>query len=253
MLKKLLLTVGALVVLIPILAIGWLYYSTEKNMARPTDDALQALVSDTAVQVETGDWIVMRPTTGEPTRGVIVYPGANCDIRGYAPLLKPIAGAGYLVVAVSMPFDFAIFAPDSATDVREAYPFIEEWVLVGHSMGGAMAGRYAFHHEQELAGLVFWDSYPPKPNDLSDSSLPIMHIHRGTLDGAPPQKFQDMRHLFPGDSRWVAIPGGIHMYFGSFNGGGYDEEWEPKISRERQQQMIIAATLDWLQRVPSSM
>lgn len=253
MLKKILLTVGALVVIIPVLAIGWLYYSTEKNMARPTDEALQALVSDSAVEVEQGDWIVMRPTTEEPTKGVIVYPGANCDIRGYAPLLRPIAGAGYLVVAVSMPFDFAIFAPDSADEVREAYPSINEWVLIGHSMGGAMAGRYAYHHQHELAGLLFWDSYPPQPNDLSASSLPIMHIHRGTLEGDPPQKFRDMRHLFPASSRWVAIPGGIHMYFGSFNGGGYEEEWEPLISRERQLDMVVAATLDWLQVDLSSM
>ena len=253
MLKKILKTVGVIIVLVPILATGWLFYSSEKNKARPTEFALQALVSDEAVQVETGDWVVMRPTNGNPTKGVIVYPGANCDIRGYAPLLRPIADAGYLVVGISMPFNFAIFAPNSATDVREAYPSIEEWVIVGHSMGGAMAGRYAYHHQDELAGLLFWDAYPPKPNDLSESSLPILHIFRGTLDGDPPPKFQEMRYLFPSSSRWVPIPGGIHMYFGSFNGGGYVEEWEPYITRDQQLQMIVAATLDWLQNDLSNM
>lgn len=225
---------------------GWLWYSTEKNRAIPTQDALAALETDAAVIVEAGDWLVMRPGASEPTTGLIVYPGAHCDVRGYAPVLRQIAARGYLVVGVSMPFDFSIFAPNSADDVREAFPEIRQWVIAGHSMGGAMASRYAFGHQQDLAGLILWDSYPPESNSLADSRLPIVHIHRATLDGEPPQKFIEQKYLFPAASRWVPVSGGNHMYFGSFIGGAYEEEWDAVIEREEQQAISIAATLDAL-------
>jgi hypothetical protein len=41
----------------------------------------------------------------------------------------------------------------------------------------------------------------------------------------------------------VPIPGGIHMYFGSFVGGAYKEQWTPSISREAQHVQVIDGTL----------
>jgi hypothetical protein len=247
--KKILKIVAVIVVALPVLALGWLVYSTDKNLASPTPEALTALASDDAVVVDDGDWLVMRPAGSTPTAGFILYPGANCDIRGYAPLAREIASAGYLTIVVSMPFDFSIFAPDRADDVRAAFPEIQDWVIAGHSMGGAMAGRYAFHHADDLAGLILWDSYPPAANSLADSTLPVLHVHRATTDGLPPQKFEDMRGVYPTDSVWVPVPGGVHMYFGAFDGGGYVEQWTPKITRAEQHATVIAATLDGLDRM----
>lgn len=247
--KKILIVTASIVAAILVLLYGWLSYSSEKNLARATEVAMAALESTPEVAVEQqGDWLIMRPQNQTPTTGLILYPGAYCDIRGYAPVLKDIARAGYFVVGVSMPFHFAIFAPDSADDVRAAFPDIQKWVIAGHSMGGAMAGAYAEDNQDNLAGLIFWDAYPPESNSLADSSLPVTHIHRATLEGAPPQKFEDMRNLFPADSVWAPIPGGIHMYFGSFDGGVYDEKWEPKISEQAQQEIVTAATLEGLER-----
>ena len=189
----------------------------------------------------------MRPANASPTTGMILYPGANCDIRGYAPVLREIAAAGYLVVAMSMPYDFAIFAPGSAGEVPSKYPEIEHWVLTGHSMGGAMAGSFAADNADQLDGLIMWDSYPA--TSLVDSPLPVTHIHRATLEGAPPENFEANRNLFPADSNWVPVPGGIHMYFGSFYGGGYTELWEPKITAAEQYEIIVAATIAALEAV----
>ncbi len=244
--KRILKILAIVVIGVPLLGFGWLWYSTGKNRAIPAEDALAALATDATVIVDAGDWLVMRPGASEPAVGLIVYPGAHCDIRGYAPVLREIAARGYLVVGVSMPFDFSIFAPNRADEVRDAFPQIRQWVIAGHSMGGAMASRYAFGHQQDLAGLILWDSYPPGSNSLADSRLPIVHIHRATLDGEPPQKFIEQRHLFPPASRWVPISGGNHMYFGSFIGGAYEEEWEAVIEREQQQAISLAATLDAL-------
>lgn len=242
--KALKYTLAGLLVLL-LAAVGGFWAWGQANLARATPEALAALASDASVTVEDDDWLVFRPTAGTDT-GVIFYPGANCDVRGYAPVFHQVAAAGYLVVDVRMPFHFAIFAPSRADAVRAAFPQIRHWIIAGHSMGGAMAGYYAWHHADELAGLLVWDSYPPESNDLSGTGLPTWHIHRALADGSPPEKFQQMRHLYPADSHWVPIRGGIHMYFGSFDGGGYEEQWAPQISREQQLREVTAATLQAL-------
>ena len=91
--KKILKILAVIVIAVPVLAFGWLWYSTAKNLASPTAEAMAALAVDDSVTVEEGDWLIMRPGASTPTTGFILYPGANCDIRGYAPVLREIAAA----------------------------------------------------------------------------------------------------------------------------------------------------------------
>jgi pimeloyl-ACP methyl ester carboxylesterase len=246
MLKKILKLAGIGLVVVAVLMFGWLEYSTVKNNAAPGELALAALESTNDVIVEEGDWLVMKPANASPVTGLIIYPGANCDIRGYAPLMREIAAAGYLVVAISMPYDFAIFDPGAARDVPARFPDIKNWVLAGHSMGGAMAGTFAASNSEMLAGLIMWDSYPAV--SLADSGLKITSIHRATLEGEQPDNFKAFVDRYPPESTtWVPVRGGIHMYFGSFIGGGYNEVWEPKISVGEQHRIIIDATINALE------
>ncbi|MEO8225250.1 MAG: alpha/beta fold hydrolase [Gammaproteobacteria bacterium] len=231
--------------LLVLLAGGYLYW-TQANRAEPAADAIAALRSSEHVIIEDGKFLVFRPTGVTPTTGLIMYPGAACDVHGYAPVLRRVAERGYLVVVVPMPFDMAIFAPNRADEVRTAFPAVQRWVVAGHSMGGAMAAHYAHNHPHDLAGLLLWDSRPAEGDTLVDLQYPVWHIHRATADGRPPDKLERYRNLFPAASTWVPVPGGIHMYFGSFIGGGYKEEWAPKISREEQQDIAVTGTLNAL-------
>jgi pimeloyl-ACP methyl ester carboxylesterase len=206
-------------------------------------DAMAALAPDGAVVVEQGRYLVFRPSADPPRLGVIFYPGANCDIRGYAPVLRRVAAAGYFVVVVPMPLEFAFLAPNRALDVEADYPEIRRWALIGHSLGGAMAANFAYNHPDAISGLVIWDSFPAPNNSLASFPHPVWHVHRATPDGQPPVSFSERRALFPATSHWVPIPGGIHMYFGSFDGGGYTEDWAPSISRDEQHDRAVAATL----------
>ena len=235
---------GSLAVLV--ILMGGYLYSTQANKALPAPEALAALVSDERVTVEDGQFLVFRPAGDMPTTGVIFYPGAACDAHGYAPVLRRVAERGYLVVSVPMPLDMAIFAPNRADDVRAAFPDVKHWVIAGHSMGGAMAAHYAHQHPDDLAGLLLWDSRPAESDTLVDLKYPVWHIHRATADGRPPEKLERYRNLFPATSTWVPVRGGIHMYYGSFVGGGYKEQWTPTISREAQQDMAVTGTLNAL-------
>ncbi|MSO96814.1 MAG: hypothetical protein EXR11_01145 [Rhodospirillaceae bacterium] len=221
----------------------------QQQFARHADAspiAAIAATSDDNVKVDEGRYLTFRPLHVKERLGLIFYPGAYCDPRGYAPTLKPLAAAGYRVIVVPMPFELAILGIERAAEVQAANPDLKNWVIMGHSLGGASASVFANKHGETLDGVVIWDSYPPTFASLADFQKPVWHIHRATPDGAPPESFVKQRGLFPRDSHWVPVPGGIHMNFGSFTGGGYQEDWAPSISRADQHKIVIAATLQAL-------
>lgn len=222
-----------------------------KRHADASPEAIAALAPGDDVAVEQGRYLVFRPLRAAEKMGVIFYPGAYVDVRGYATTLRPVAAAGYRVVIVPMPLDMAIFGLNRALAVQAAYPDVHRWVLMGHSLGGAMAATLASWHPQAFAGVVIWDSYPTAAASLANYPQPVWHVHRATSDGRPPAAFAARRNLFPANSQWRPIPGGIHMYFGSFDGGGYREDWAPAISRATEQRLVVAATLQALDSIAS--
>lgn len=86
--------------------------------------------------------------------GLIFYPGAKVENIAYAPLLDKIRSEGIMTVLVEMPFNMAIFNTRAADKIFDLYPEIESWYIGGHSMGGAMASRYASQNKDKLDGLI---------------------------------------------------------------------------------------------------
>jgi hypothetical protein len=244
-------TITAILIMVA-MTVGVMWQQHYVRYASASLLSIAAATSDDDVLVEDARYLSFRPRHVEERLGVIVYPGAYLDIRGYAPTLKRIAKAGYRVIVVPMPFDLAILAIDRAADVQAAYPEVQAWAILGHSVGGTAAAAFASGHRESVEGVIIWDSYPPSYASLSDYQKPVWHIHRARLDGAPPDSFARQRHLFPRDSRWVPIPGGIHMNFGSFVGGGYQEDWAPGISQAEQHNLVVAATLHALDAIETS-
>jgi pimeloyl-ACP methyl ester carboxylesterase len=224
------------------LAGTWVHQQRRHADASPA--ALAAAVSDATVRLDDdGDTLVLRPVAAATRGGVILYPGAYVDVRGYVPTLKPLAAAGYRVVIVRMPFELAIFGVDRAAAIMADHADITRWVLVGHSVGGAMAAAFAARHRALLDGVIIWDSYPPSMANFAQYPKPVWHIHRARPDGSPPAAFTAQRAQFPADSRWLPIRGGVHMQFGSFEAGGYEEDWPPTITRAEQHAAVVRATL----------
>ena len=244
--KKTLKIIGISIAVLVIGMYAYLAISSERNKAEPSAEALAFMDSDEAVTVQFDDWLTLTPAAKTPKTGIVFYAGANCDVRGYTPVWKAIAAEGYLVVSPTLPFNFAIFNPNAADEVRAAYPEIEQWIIAGHSMGGAMAGTYADNNRDTLAGAIVFDSYPPGSNSLADADLPILTFERARPDGTRSQKFVDNENLYPESVERILIPGAQHMYYGSFDGGSYKEEWEPGIEREAMQSIVIEGLTSWL-------
>jgi len=104
---------------------------------KPLPEALAALQSDNEVlyshvPVEAWDndsYYIFEPKAGQASTALIFYGGASCDVRSYAPMAREIARAGFMMVLVKMPEDWALQAPERAAVVMEAFPAITAWAI----------------------------------------------------------------------------------------------------------------------------
>jgi pimeloyl-ACP methyl ester carboxylesterase len=207
-------------------------------------EALAAIEPGAQVEVSTGEWLVFRPADDQPEVGLILYPGGRVDPRAYAPAARALAEQGYLVVIVPMPFNLAVLAPERAGEVIAAYEGVERWAIGGHSLGGAMAARYAYEHPEQVEGLVLWAAYPAEGNDLSGRDLDVVSIY-GTRDGlATVEEVRASRALLPETTTWIAIEGGNHAQFGWY--GEQSQDNAATIGRVEQQEQVVEGTLELL-------
>lgn len=239
--------VGILAIVILLLGITGGFTLWANTPPAPMAEAITALQSDAQVNVSGDAWLVFEPVGGGTDTALILYPGGRVDYRSYAPAAQAIAAQGYRVILVKAPFNLMVFDPDLAAEVIDAYPDVQNWVVGGHSLGGAMAALYADEHPEVIDGLLLWAAYPAEKNDLSDENIEVASIF-ATLDGlATGDKIDASRALLPADTTWVSIQGGNHAQFGWY--GNQSGDLAPTISREQQQQIIIDASVDLLERI----
>jgi len=215
--------------------------------AYPGESSFSALETTSLVTVvQMPGWIIFSPEAVEPESGLIFYPGGNVDFRAYSPLLWKIAQAGYVVVVPDMPFNLAVLSPDKANQIMNAYPQIASWVIGGHSLGGAMAARFAFAHPDAVEGLVLWASYPAASDDLSQYDLQVTSIF-ATNDGLTSRDdIEASRALLPASTTWVEIEGGNHAQFGDY--GVQKKDLAATITAAEQWEQVIAATLELMEK-----
>ena len=120
-----------------ITVVGFVVWAS--NPLGPMPEALEAMQSDSQVQVTEDRWITFQPAGMQPDTGLVIYPGGPVDPRSYSPIAREIAGRVYLAVIVPMPLNLAVFGSERAQEVIADYPEIRHWAVGGHSLGGAMA------------------------------------------------------------------------------------------------------------------
>ena len=216
----------------------------------PMPQAYDALKSDSAITVSTGNWLVFTPLSANASTGFIIYPGGRVDFRSYAPLAHSIAAEGYLVVIPLMPLNLAVFGVGTANDVLKSYPNINSWAIGGHSLGGTMAAQFAYENPSKIKGLVLWAAYPASGTDLSKSNLLVTTIH-GSNDGlVSTAQIDDSLKLLPPSTVRVEIAGGNHAQFGWYGDQGGDNT--ATITRETQQNLTVTPTVELLDKLWSA-
>jgi hypothetical protein len=235
--RRVLRTVGTVVVLVlgAVLAAATVWL-------RPfsaTQPALDALVSDDAVEVqEAAGWYAFVPQGTEPTTGLVYSPGARVDVRATAAVLRPLAEAGYLVVALKEPLGIALTSVNQPASAIAAFDGVEHWAVGGHSLGGVAASSFAAAHDDVVDGLLLHASYPL--GDMRDADLLVTSVS-GSQDGlTTPADVESSRADLPASTTFVEVEGAVHAFFADY--GPQPGDGEPGVSRAEAQAEIVAAS-----------
>jgi len=214
-------------------------------------DFEQLYLSPTIVITEDEQAIEVLPIDHSFAVGLIFYPGGMVEPRAYLPMAHTIAQQGYPVIIVKLPLRSAPLAEQEAAVhafVRQTIRghIIEQWLIGGHSRGGALATRFAHQFPRDVDALVLIGTTHPKEEmwDLTDLTIPVTKLY-GTEDGiADTETILANQRLLPPQSTFVPIAGANHSQFGYY--GHQLGDGEASISREAQQQALVTTLVDLL-------
>ncbi len=172
--------------------------------------------------------------TPEPTdTALIFYPGAKVDANAYLPLLDQIREGGITCMLVEMPFRLAVFDSDAASTVMAQHPNIRHWYIGGHSLGGAMAAKFASDNKDAVDGLILLGAYRYGDYPAEDTLIVYGSLNETIAE-----------HVTP-DECVVVIKGGNHAQFGNY--GPQKGDATATISAAEQQRQTVAAIETFLE------
>jgi pimeloyl-ACP methyl ester carboxylesterase len=187
-----------------------------------------------------------------PNQSALIFvPGGGVAPEAYAPLLRPIADAGYSVFVIKLPFRLAPLeshkrsAIDRIHHVMTEHLEISLWVLSGHSLGAALACRVARDDPESLAALVLVGSTHPKSDNLASLTIPVTKVSGSNDRVAPVEKINGNRTLLPKHTNWVLIDGANHSQFAHY--GHQFLDGTATISRTKQQDRTRIVLLESLE------
>lgn len=221
-----------IIMAIMIMIAGFYIYTLDYYRASPD---VATVISKTQLFIETKDHmtIVYANSENSKNEGIIFYPGGKVEANAYLPLLIQLADRGYTSVLVEMPFNLAVFNVGAADKVLSTFTDIDQWVIAGHSLGGAMASSYMKEHHASYEGLILLGAYP-----INDAPIPTLAIY-GTYD-----LMLDLEKVSAAD-RVEEIVGGNHAYFGNY--GEQKGDGVALISRETQQAKTVDLIIDFME------
>jgi pimeloyl-ACP methyl ester carboxylesterase len=143
-----------------------------------------------------------------------------------------------------MPLNLAILNTGAANAVIDEYPYINTWILAGHSLGGASATIFAENNPTRVDAIALWDSYPANSADLSDNTIPVISIFGTTNDFPNTENFNDKKYLLPASTIFVGIEGANHAQFGDY--GPQKGDVVASISLSEQHEEVAEIMLDFI-------
>jgi alpha/beta hydrolase family protein len=228
-------------------AIGFLWWARPQPLLPEAEAALASTPAASFIAGGDGrlSWIA---TAAAPSTGLVLYTGGKVPPAAYAPAAQAIAEHGFLVAIVPAPLNFAILDTNAAAAVIAEHPEIQTWAVGGHSLGGATAALFVDGDPGIVDGLALWASY--SSSDLSGDGLRVLSIY-GSLD-AGASSFTNATNLAKlGENVTVdVIDGGNHEQMGWYTGQPNDPP--ATISRQAQQEQVVAATVELLRDLRST-
>lgn len=233
--KKALLWILGVILVIAIAGISYLHFSAYQPSTQANQAAQNAIVNTEV-------------TTFKAKRNkmtVIFYPGALVTPNSYSIWAKDLAEHDYTVKIAHFPLNMAFFKLNAANKLISNN---ENYVIGGHSLGGAMAARFAHNnYNKHLKGVFFLGAYADQKGRLDKINLPVLSI-TASRDGVLNWKnYQKDKKYLPQNTQYVTIKGGNHGGFGSY--GSQKGDQKATISNFKQQKIIAREIIKWLKEI----
>lgn len=219
--------------LIVILAVGFFFYVNDYYRADET--TLAVLELDRVTLQQNGDiyFTANDLPDHEEDDLVIFYPGGKVEEQAYLPLAKRISDVGINVVVVKMPFRLAVFGINKADNYLGKTAGIDDYYLMGHSLGGAMASYYSSNNQDSVSGLILLGAY--LYGDYPEEKQVTIY---GENDGGITENIDYEKNIYE-------IPGGNHAAFGYY--GAQKGDGELEITREEQQNIAVSYIREFIE------
>jgi len=189
---------------------------------QPLPETAQYLGGETfaASEGRGGSW-VFRPKQPGPA-GIVIMHGALIKPQSYAATAAYFARLGYTVFLPHGGFwRLPINAVESTTARLEDFG-IDDWYLIGHSMGGLAALELLRQPAVDVRAVALWGA--GMPFDFTDVDAPLLFLW-GDDDGIlPADRFATVQANLPVDTRYITIEGGNHRNFAMYSHQFFDNE-----------------------------
>lgn len=160
-------------------------------------------------------WIQIVPNKADSEQAIIFYPGGLVAADAYLYMLSQVAiQTQQSIYIVKFPLSLAVTNIDAASGVIANYPEIAEWTIMGHSLGGSMACRYAKLHTEEISKLVLLASYCDQ--SVADTNLNVLTLYGSLNKGIDENRLAEFRMNLPADATLKLIEGMNHAQFGNY-------------------------------------
>jgi hypothetical protein len=243
--KRLFVWLGVTLLVIAALTVGYFgspYHGTPESIAAVEDD--QRVTVD-----RTNEGYVLQPANTESETGIVFYPGGRVHPDAYVGSLATLAReANVTVVVPKLPLNLAVvdyglagngLGTHAADNAMAEHPAVEEWYVGGHSLGGAMACRYA--STNKVDGLLLYASYCDV--DISERDLAVVSVTGDADTVLNRTAYEQNRGNLPASTRFAELSGMNHTQFGSYTG-----QDEPSgTSYETAHGRLNGVVVPWLQ------
>lgn len=235
----------------PLLGITFLIWFAYSTRARGFDKSI--LTSNEIVQVRESELAWQFSPVKSADTALIFLPGALIEPTAYAPLARDLARAGVTVYIVKPPWLGMPLPQQEARLVERVEEMmahdtaVENWILSGHSRGGASAGRIILMSSDQFDGLILVGTSHPKEAayDLSQIELPVIKIYASEDGLASVAEVEQNKIYLPAATEYFLIEGGNHAQFGWY--GLQLGDQKATLERETQQAMLLRAILNFIQ------
>ncbi len=192
--------------------------------------ALELLFTDEDI-VDFTDFLALVPKE-KSNVGIIFYQGGKVENYAYLPLLQKLKNEGYTTVLTESPFNLAIFDKNMADEVYSEFPQIDEWYIMGHSLGGATASMYASENPDKIDGLILLGAYIY--GDYPDDNTLTIYGEFNT----------NVKDNITYEQNIIEILGGNHAYFGNY--GEQKGDAKALITQDEQQNQTVQAIKNFI-------